>query len=94
MYVCHHCDTPLCCNPAHLYAGTPKQNSADRDRRTQVRWRRGVEQPLAKLTAEQVREIRRLHADGVSYPKLSQTFGVSAFVIGRVCRREGYANVA
>jgi hypothetical protein len=27
--VCHHCDNPPCCNPEHLYLGTPKQNVGD-----------------------------------------------------------------
>lgn len=27
--VCHRCNVRRCCNPAHLYAGTQKQNIAD-----------------------------------------------------------------
>ena len=26
---CHHCDTPRCINPNHLYAGTAKDNARD-----------------------------------------------------------------
>jgi hypothetical protein len=28
--VCHRCDTPLCCNPRHLFLGSSSDNTADR----------------------------------------------------------------
>src|SRR5262245_12283312 len=29
IYVCHHCDTPNCFRPDHLFLGTPQDNVAD-----------------------------------------------------------------
>lgn len=32
-FACHHCDNPPCCNPLHLFVGTPKDNSDDKIRK-------------------------------------------------------------
>lgn len=37
--VLHHCDTPPCINPAHLYSGTQQDNMTDRLKRG--RWKGG-----------------------------------------------------
>ena len=44
MFVCHHCDTPRCVRPDHLFLGTSKDNSQDavRKGRTAAGDRNGV----------------------------------------------------
>lgn len=77
MVVCHSCDNPLCCNPAHLFLGTPLDNMRDRDAKG-----RG----FSKITADDVEEIRSRFNAGESQHSLAKKFGVSQSHVSRVVR--------
>lgn len=71
----HTCDNPKCCNPAHLYVGSHAQNMQDKHR-----WGRqplGERSPHAKLTQEQVMDIRARYAAGAKQTDLAKAYGVS-----------------
>lgn len=55
--------------------------------------RQGENHAIAKLTNEQVREIRRLDAAGVPRKRLAISFGVSHGNVGAICRRTAWRHV-
>lgn len=91
--VCHTCDTPLCCNPDHLFLGTPKQNH--HDAMAKGRHTKGEKVNTAKLTEQQVIEIlHRWHTATKKYglhSSLAREFGVTSanirgLVLGKTWR--------
>jgi hypothetical protein len=83
MFVCHKCDNPPCCNPAHLFLGTPKANTHDMVRKGRNVIGNAVGH--AKLTGEgnssarlcwpQVREIRARNS--ATLRELAGKYGVT-----------------
>lgn len=81
--VCHTCDNPPCCNPAHLFLGDAKSNAAD-----MVAKGRGRNVPLrgeanghSRLTSDMVRSVRLDIALGVSAVRIARGFGCSPTTI-------------
>jgi hypothetical protein len=91
MYVCHHCDVPLCVNPDHLFVGTHADNTADM--MTKNRQAKGVRQGSAKLTDDAVREIRACWLTMASQPELAREFGVTQAVIWAIVNRRTWRHV-
>ena len=62
--VLHKCDNRKCCNPNHLFLGTYLDNIMDRHEKGRDGWLEGEDHPGAKLTDEDVKEIRHLYSTG------------------------------
>lgn len=97
MFVCHRCDNPPCCNPAHLFVGTASDNN--RDMREKGRYVHvavvGTDHGSAKLNPEAVREIRRAwEEDRTKQRDLAARFGVNQQVVWSVIHRRAWAHVA
>ena len=80
LLVCHHCDTPDCVNPEHLFLGTQKDNMEDCDAKGRIR--RGETHPCAKLTLADVNSIR--DAINITQRELAKEFGVGRSTIGEI----------
>lgn len=91
LYVMHTCDNPLCVNPEHLVAGTPKENSMDARRKGRIA--KGERVSNAKLTEATVVEIRTLYVQGATYRELAAQFGVVPSTIWRALYGDNWRHV-
>lgn len=90
--VCHHCDTPLCVKPAHLFLGADTDNVADRDGKG--RQTKGEHVHSAKLTSEDVIEIRQRYAAGnIKQSDLAFEYSVDTSTICLITTGKRWAHV-
>ncbi|HBO3538556.1 TPA: hypothetical protein L5597_004146 [Pseudomonas aeruginosa] len=99
MHVCHTCDNPSCCNPSHLMLGTVDSNYIDmliKGRSGFTKNRAiGTRNANAKLTDQQVSDIRRAYASGEGNQyELAARYGVSQAAIGSILRNKTWRHVA
>lgn len=98
----HHCDNPPCMNFVHWFTGTAADNYADMIAKGRARPARGDQHGLrkhpeaaacgetagnARLTNEQVWEIRARWVLGESQKQLSREYGIAQPAIHRIVKR-------
>lgn len=89
MDILHRCDNPSCVRPEHLTPGTHADNMADMMAKGRNRQPSGERHPRAKLTWEQVREIRwRYAAGGVGLKTLGAEYRVHFSLISLIIREK------
>lgn len=107
LVVRHRCDNPGCVRPEHLLLGTTADNVKDRTDRGRSacgdrngsrlrpeRLRRGEDSSCAKLTAEQVREIRSRYVPRkLGYQRLASEYGVSMATVHEIIERKTWKHL-
>ncbi len=91
MHVLHRCDNPPCCNPAHLFLGTPADNM--RDMVKKGRQQRGATHYRTKVTDVMVVEMREAYAAGESQSSIAVRLGVSVTSVCLICKAQRWAHV-
>jgi len=96
--VLHTCDVPHCVNPAHLFAGTRKENAQDMVRKGRHRHHlhpegrpKGEKNGRAKLTHKKVSRARALYTQGWSQQRIAERFGVAQTTISRLLLNRNWA---
>lgn len=104
--VLHTCDNPPCCNPEHLFLGTQLDNVVDRDKKG--RQAKGDTQGLRvhpeKASRGELngggRKLKDYHVRAIRYVypvynqrEISEIFGVSQVMVGKILRRELWKHV-
>lgn len=79
MMVCHSCDNPSCINPDHLWIGTNSENIIDMVKKNRSK--------QAKLSPDQVIEIRNMYKNDNKFKWIADLFGISDTHITKIIKR-------
>lgn len=89
--VCHTCDNPMCMNPNHMWLGTNEENTEDRNQKD--RQAKGSSQGSAKLTEEQILEIRQAYSLGETQQSIANRYKIDQRHVSRIVRKESWKHI-
>lgn len=85
--VLHSCDNPPCCNPAHLFVGTRRDNNRDKAAKGRANAPSGSGHHKARLSEAAVADIRRrLDSGKATAAELATEYGTTAATVRRAGR--------
>lgn len=79
----HRCDTPRCCNPAHLDAGTVLDNVRDAIDRGRMRYQRGPRGPQQRNARKPAEARRMRYEERMTAQQIASRLGVCRSTISR-----------
>lgn len=91
-FVLHHCDNPGCVRPNHLFLGTHADNMRDMKQKGRA-GQRGEKHTRTKLTAQDVRTIRRRIAAGEMQRTLAAEYGISETTVSGIKHRGVWSHI-
>lgn len=87
LFVCHHCDNRACFNPSHLFVGTNEDNLKDMIKKGRYKnGMLGTTGKNAKLTIENVIQIKYMIKNGLGNTEISKKFNVGHTTICQIRR--------
>lgn len=86
MVVCHRCDNPLCVRPSHLFIGTQADNVRDMDAKGRGgrKFKGGRAHGAAKMTVEQVHQIRQRYDAKMRRADIAREFGIGLGTVEKI----------
>lgn len=94
MHVCHHCDTPSCVNPKHLFIGTNADNVRDKVAKSRQYHPDPMNNPARVLAPDDVEKIRALFASHtLTARQLARAFEISDVHVYTIVNRKSWISL-
>lgn len=93
MLICHTCDNPPCQNPKHWFLGSVADNNQDKISKNRFKPNLGIKHGMAKLTDNNIREIRQLRKEGYTLKTISAKYNVTESNISGIAKGKTWKHI-